>query len=980
MKTSIVILTHNQLDITKQCLNSIRKHTPELIELIIVDNNSTDGTVAYLKAQADIKVILNEKNYGFAKGCNQGFEISSGENILFLNNDTVVTENWLGNMLKLLYRDEKIGLVGPVTNCISGPQQIPVTYKDLSFLDDFSEKNCKWQARCFKRVMRLVGFCLLVKRKVLEEIGVFDQRFDLGNYEDDDLCLRAVKKGWHLCIALDSYIHHIGSVTFYNCEDTKYRNLLAENSKIAREKWGFDLVGYLLNTNPEITVSLCMVVKNAEKTLTRTLESVKGLVDEIIIVDLGSKDSTKKIALGYTKQVYDFQWSNDYSAALNFAFEFATMEYVLWLDVGDMFLEEDQEKFLTLKGNFDQNIDAVSLFRKTTNARPKETKALLEPHRYHLVKRLKKFQWVKKAKPYLLVGGNTMVSDISIITANHRAFSLPTNQEELQSEYVNFLPPDLFSLATRLLKQDERAEAIRVYEKFLATGKGWVEDNILACGRIADCYSHFEDQQNNLKYNFRSFEFDQPRAEACCRLGHYFLNLGHFSQATFWYKLATELEKPSDNYGLIYPCWTWLPHIQLCICYDKMQQPALAYHHNEIARTYLPDDPRIVHNKTYLESILNEYKAIKKLLTFVTLFPETENVHLSKDIGMIPYIMYKHFQLDAKVACYKNGDYPYIDNLVNGLKLEFITKTTGDPFIDGVAYLNENAKKIDILNVYHLLDRTLEWAKIYKSLNPTGKVFLKLDANEWYIKQFDINETNIKGSHRILQECTLISVETKELYEYLNLQWPISIKYLPNGFYDFGKREKVHFQQKENIICTVGRIGLYLKANEILLEAFKIASSSIPDWKLEIIGPIETDFAGYIASFFEDNPELVEKVIFTGEISDKDILAQEYKKAKIFCTTSRLESFGLVFAEAASNGCFIITSDVISAKDVTDSGKYGDVFPKEDISQLAQLLIKNCHDDARLATVCDEIQDYAYKKFYWVDICKDIYQLLEVEA
>ena len=332
VKTSIIILTHNQLEITKQCLESIYKHTSEPFELIIVDNNSTDETVTYLKSQPDIKTIFNEKNQGFARGCNQGYEISTGDTILFLNNDTVVTENWLANMLRLLYSNEKIGLVGPVTNNISGNQQIAASYQDLSGLDDFARGHYKWNAHCHRRVLRLVGFCLLVKRKVLDEIGVFDERFGFGNYEDDDLCLRAVNNGWHLMIALDSYIHHIGSVTFHNCEDTKTRNLLMENKQKAMEKWGFDIAGYLLNTNPVITISLCIIVNNAEGTHHRCLSSVKDLVDEIIIIDLSSTDSTK-----------------DKASARNLAFSNATMEYILWLDADEVLLEEDQEKLLQLK-------------------------------------------------------------------------------------------------------------------------------------------------------------------------------------------------------------------------------------------------------------------------------------------------------------------------------------------------------------------------------------------------------------------------------------------------------------------------------------------------------------------------------------------------------------------------------------------------------------------------------------------------------
>src|SRR4051812_33695377 len=127
-KTSIIILTCNQLHITHMCLESIRCYTDEPYELIVVDNGSTDETVNYLKSQADVKVILNDKNLGFAKGCNQGMEVATGDTLLFLNNDTIVTSNWLTTMLQVLYKDEDIGVVGPVTNYASGQQQIAVGY------------------------------------------------------------------------------------------------------------------------------------------------------------------------------------------------------------------------------------------------------------------------------------------------------------------------------------------------------------------------------------------------------------------------------------------------------------------------------------------------------------------------------------------------------------------------------------------------------------------------------------------------------------------------------------------------------------------------------------------------------------------------------------------------------------------------------------------------------------------------------------
>ncbi|MBM7647020.1 GT2 family glycosyltransferase [Scopulibacillus daqui] len=164
MKTSIIILTHNKLEMTKRCLESIYKHTPENIELIVVDNASNDGTVEYLKEQQDIKVIFNNENAGFPKGCNQGAAIAAGDNILFLNNDTVVTEKWLGNMLRVLNSSDKIGMVGPVSNYCSYPQQVSVTYQGLDELEDFAREYVQTHEGQTIPYPRLVGFCLLVKK------------------------------------------------------------------------------------------------------------------------------------------------------------------------------------------------------------------------------------------------------------------------------------------------------------------------------------------------------------------------------------------------------------------------------------------------------------------------------------------------------------------------------------------------------------------------------------------------------------------------------------------------------------------------------------------------------------------------------------------------------------------------------------------------------------------------------------------------
>ncbi|MDE7283713.1 MAG: glycosyltransferase family 2 protein, partial [Lachnospiraceae bacterium] len=111
-----------------------------------------------------------------------------------------------------------------------------------------------------------------------------------------------------------------------------------------------------------ITISLCMIVKNEEKLLARCLDSVAGLMDEIIIVDTGSTDRTKEIAAKYTDKIYDFEWVQDFSAARNFAFSKAGMEYIYSADADEVLDEENRKAFLRLKETLLPEIDIVQMY------------------------------------------------------------------------------------------------------------------------------------------------------------------------------------------------------------------------------------------------------------------------------------------------------------------------------------------------------------------------------------------------------------------------------------------------------------------------------------------------------------------------------------------------------------------------------------------------------------------------------------------
>jgi len=181
-------------------------------------------------------------------------------------------------------------------------------------------------------------------------------------------------------------------------------------------------------------------------------------------------------------------------------------------------------------------------------------------------------------------------------------FTGPT--KVISEEQKNFVEEELgvhdclSGIELRQLLLESNNRAIEAYQEFLMTGQGGVEDKISTCGKLVDYFQNSGEKEKQLEYILKSFEYATPRAEFCCHLGLFFLNNTQYEQGVFWYKLAAELEKPIGSR------LTWLPHLQLCLCYDHLGKHELAYEHNEIARNYSPENEAVLHNKKYLESML----------------------------------------------------------------------------------------------------------------------------------------------------------------------------------------------------------------------------------------------------------------------------------------------------------------------------------------------------------------------------------------
>ncbi len=244
-KVAIVILTYNNIEYSKQCLESIREYTEKgTYEILVVDNQSTDGTREWLLEQTDIRLKMNEKNEGFPKGCNMGIAMAGEDcDILLLNNDTIVTPGWLANLQACLYSSDAIGAAGAVCNHNENLQGIGFYYNDLDQMKAFAEKNNvsdsgRWEEKIF-----LIGFCILIKREVLNQIGLLDERYSPGYVEDNDLCLRIAAAGYRLMLCHDCFIHHyLGSG--FRKDLSRFYPVLYANREYFKSKWGFDTFAF----------------------------------------------------------------------------------------------------------------------------------------------------------------------------------------------------------------------------------------------------------------------------------------------------------------------------------------------------------------------------------------------------------------------------------------------------------------------------------------------------------------------------------------------------------------------------------------------------------------------------------------------------------------------------------------------------------------------------------------------------------------
>ena len=357
-----------------------------------------------------------------------------------------------------------------------------------------------------------------------------------------------------------------------------------------------------------ITISLCMIVKDEEKVLKRCLDSAVSFADEIIIVDTGSSDSTKKIAETYTKKVYDFAWNDDFSAARNEAFRHAEMDYCMWLDADDIVSEPEQKKIQRLKEELDDDTSIVMM--KYSMGFDKTGSPSLSYYRERLIKNHEGFCWQGKVHEAVALSGKILYTDIEI---EHRKTEKGKEGQrrnlsiyrKMKEEKVPFTARDLFYYGRELYYSAmESAECFResqaVLTEFLSRPDGWAENKIEACRFLALCRQAEGDEEGALASLLHSFFYDCPRAELCCDIGDWFFKREEYRTASFWYETALKAKTDERKGGFICPdCGGYIPALQLAVCSYRMGETEQAEQWNELALRFKPESESCRYNRLF---------------------------------------------------------------------------------------------------------------------------------------------------------------------------------------------------------------------------------------------------------------------------------------------------------------------------------------------------------------------------------------------
>lgn len=346
---------------------------------------------------------------------------------------------------------------------------------------------------------------------------------------------------------------------------------------------------------------------------------------------------------------------------------------------------------------------------------------------------------------------------------------------------------------------------------------------------------------------------------------------------------------------------------------------------------------------------------MEKTKRLTLLWRKLNSLELGKDVVLVPYYLGQTLGYEVEICCGYSEDVAKLIPTLQKNRLIFTKKPLShNPYKRIIVYtqfLVQNASQIDLLMCFHWKLETFINILLYKFLNKHGKVYIKLDTGsgqEWDLSRRSFLSKFLRRSLYIncLKSINMLSCETSQAYNFLcqnndfGYLMTNKLVLMPNAF-DEELFATLHisertFQQKENLIITVGRLGTHQKNTEMILESLK--HTDLKKWKFIFIGPIDNDFNQSIKQFYQEYPNKKKQIIFTGKLDDKKELWEWYNKAKVFVCTSRWESYGIVLNEAKRFRNFIVSTCVGGAEDLIEQKEYGAFVKQENDTDLSHLL------------------------------------------
>ncbi|MCI8408394.1 MAG: glycosyltransferase family 2 protein [Lachnospiraceae bacterium] len=345
-----------------------------------------------------------------------------------------------------------------------------------------------------------------------------------------------------------------------------------------------------------ITISLCMIVKNEERVLARCLDSIKELMDEIIIVDTGSTDRTKEIARKYTDKIYDFVWNDDFSEVRNYSFSKANMEYIYVADADEVLDEENRKRFYQLKKVLLPEIDIVQMYY-CNQLKYNTTYNFDKEYRPKLYKRIREFRWHDPIHESVRLEPMVFDSDISILhlpEENHGSRDFSVFQkiwkrgEVFNKKMLQMYARELFITG----EEKDFVEAKGVFHEIFKEEDRDLEEIKAASLVLARGY-HIENQVSEFfKYIMKDM-VTEPSSEGCYELGTFYLEQKDYEEACNWFINAIEGSEAYLN--ILYQ--KELPLVRLMDCYEILEKNAIKIGNHNLAEQY----------KTVRENLLEKY-------------------------------------------------------------------------------------------------------------------------------------------------------------------------------------------------------------------------------------------------------------------------------------------------------------------------------------------------------------------------------------